>query len=165
MTPAITFEELLAWNCASAEFWRAHFVAHPELLELPCEIGGTANVQALVRHIWSAELIWSQRLTGLAITNRKDWPEGPLEALFGMHFESARNFRLLLANPATNWAEPMPMDYGWLPPGTPKPSSRKLLAHALFHSQRHWAQLFPLVRQAGFAASFMGDMLFSSALA
>ena len=52
MTPAITLEELLAWNHESAVFWKAHLEANPGLLELPCGIGGSANVQAFVRHIW-----------------------------------------------------------------------------------------------------------------
>jgi hypothetical protein len=37
-------------------------------------------------------------------------------------------------------------------------------AHALFHSQRHWAQLATLVRAAGFPSGFFGDILISSAL-
>ena len=40
-------------------------------------------------------------------------------------------------------------------------SRRKVLAHALFHSQRHWAQLATLVRAAGFPSGFRGDLLFS----
>ena len=51
MTVGITMEELLAWNNESAGFWKAHLEANPALLELPCGIGGTANVQELVRHI------------------------------------------------------------------------------------------------------------------
>jgi hypothetical protein len=38
-------------------------------------------------------------------------------------------------------------------------------AHALFHGQRHWAQLATLVRAAGFPSGFRGDLLLSSALA
>jgi hypothetical protein len=51
MTPAITLEELLGWNDEVSTFWKAHFDANPALLELPCDIGGTANVQEFVRHI------------------------------------------------------------------------------------------------------------------
>jgi hypothetical protein len=48
MTPAITLEELLAWNQESSAFWKAHLEANPALLELPCGIGGAANVQEFV---------------------------------------------------------------------------------------------------------------------
>jgi len=32
MTPAITLEELLAWNQESADFWKAHLDSNPALL-------------------------------------------------------------------------------------------------------------------------------------
>jgi len=52
-----------------------------------------------------------------------------------------------------------------LPPDARSFSRRKLAAQALFHSQRHWAQLATLVRAAGFPSGFKGDILLSSALA
>ena len=58
MTPAITLEELLVWNQETSGFWKAHLEANPALLELPCGIGGTANVQELVAHVWGVELRW-----------------------------------------------------------------------------------------------------------
>jgi uncharacterized damage-inducible protein DinB len=164
MTPAITLDELLAWNRQSSGFWKAHLAASPSLLELPCGIGGTADVQAFVRHIWGVELIWSQRIAGLPQRDRKDLPTGPLDALFELHLEAARNFRALLDDPAIDWNESIAMDFPWLPPEARKPSRRKLLAHALFHGQRHWAQLASLVRVAGFPSGFMGDLLLCSAL-
>jgi hypothetical protein len=39
------------------------------------------------------------------------------------------------------------------------------MAHMLFHSQRHWAQLATLVRSAGFPSGFKGDILFSEGIA
>jgi hypothetical protein len=39
-----------------------------------------------------------------------------------------------------------------------------MAAHALLHSQRHWAQLATLVRVAGFPSGFKGDLLISQAL-
>jgi hypothetical protein len=39
-----------------------------------------------------------------------------------------------------------------------------MAGHALFHSQRHWAQLATLVRVAGFPSGFKGDLLLSQAL-
>ncbi len=58
----------------------------------------------------------------------------------------------------------MTLDFHWLPPQARTSSRRKVMAHALFHSQRHWAQLATLVRAAGFPSGFKGDLLFSSAL-
>jgi uncharacterized damage-inducible protein DinB len=164
MTPAITLEELLKWNQESAEFWRAHLEANPELLELPCGIGGSANVRQFVRHIWGVELRWGQRIAGLPVTPNEEMPDGPLHEVFGMHAKAVEIFRTLLDNPGLNWEETMKLDYDWLPPQARVVSRRKVLAHTLFHSQRHWAQLATLVRAAGFPSGFKGDLLLSSAL-
>jgi uncharacterized damage-inducible protein DinB len=164
MTPAITLEQLLAWNQESSDFWKAHLDANPALLQLPCGIGGNVHVQAFVRHIWGAELVWSQIITGQPITDYDVWPNGPLEALFDLHIQAVSNFRSLLNNPTICWDE-MTLHYPWRKPDQPKPTPRKALAHILFHSQRHWAQLSTLVRAAGFPSGFLGDFLFSSALA
>ena len=164
MTPAITLEELLAWNDESAAFWKAHLEANPDLLTLPCGIGGAANVQEFVRHIWGVELRWSQRIAGLPELAREEMPVGPLDALFGMHQQAVKIVRTLLDDPAQKWDETMTLDYPWLPPHARNSSRRKVMAHTLFHSQRHWAQLATLVRAAGFPSGFKGDLLLSSAL-
>jgi uncharacterized damage-inducible protein DinB len=164
MTPAITLEELLVWNLECSDFWKSHLEANPALLELPCDIGGTANVQELVAHIWGVELRWSQRIAGLPATDKKEMPAGPLDAIFGLHVQARDIFRELLHDPAVQWDEPIALDLPWLKPPTRQFSRRKLAGHALFHSQRHWAQLATLVRVAGYPSGFKGDLLFSSGL-
>jgi uncharacterized damage-inducible protein DinB len=151
MTPGITFAELMDWNEESATFWKAHLEANPALLELPCGIGGTPNVQEFLRHIWGVELRWAQRIAGVPVTERKDMPEAIC--------------RSLLQDPAQDWNETRTMDYDWLPPHARTASRRKLMGHMLFHSERHWAQLATLLRAAGFPAGFRGDFLFTQALA
>jgi hypothetical protein len=164
MTPAITLEELLAWSREAAKFWKAHFETNPELLELPCTIDDSGVVQELVRHIWVADLRWAQFVSGHPMTPRPDLPKGPLSALFAMHEDAARIFQSLLDDPATNWNETFTLAYDWLPPDLRKASRRKLAAHALLHSQRHWAQLTSLLRVEGFPSNYWGDMIFSRAL-
>lgn len=164
MSVGIALEELLAWNEQSAAYWKTHLATNPALLDLPCDIGGTVNVQGLVRHIWGAELRWSQRLAGLPLADKEKLPAGPLDALFDLHRQAAENFRIVLAAPETAWSEPFILDFDWVPADERTVSRRKIAAHALFHSQRHWAQLATLVRGAGFPARFRGDLLFSSVL-
>lgn len=164
MTPAITLEELLSWNEGSSAFWKSHLAANPALLQLPCDIGGTANVQEFVRHIWGVELRWGQRLAGLPVLDREAMPTGPLDALFDLHVKAVEVFRGLLTVPGDTWNEPFTLNFDWVPPEAQTVSRRKVLAHALFHSQRHWAQLATLVRAAGFPSKFRGDLLFSSAM-
>jgi len=164
MTAAITLQELLAWNDEAAVFWNEHLVANPKLLELPCDIGHAGTVQDFVRHIWGVELIWAQRIADLPRTAGADMPKGPLVALFGLHVLAMQICRRLLADPAHDWSQTITLNYDWLPPASRTGTHRKFLAHGLLHSQRHWAQLSTLVREAGFPAEFKGDLLFSSAL-
>ncbi|MGD0901829.1 MAG: DinB family protein [Terracidiphilus sp.] len=164
MTPAITMQELLVWSQESSSFWNEHLKANPALLELPCGIGGAANVQEFVRHIWAVELRWSQRIAGLPQLAREAVPAGPLEALFALHQQAVEILRGLLDDPAQDWEKTISLEFDRLPPHSRNVSRRKILGHALFHSQRHWAQLATLVRVAGFPSGFMGDLLISAAL-
>lgn len=164
MSVGITLQELLAWSQEASNFWKVHLDANPHLLELPCGIGGTANVQEFVRHIWGVELRWNQRLGGLPVTPREDFPSGPLDALFDLHNRATEIFTGLLSAPDESWDEPYILDMDWMPPEARRVSRRKVALHALFHSHRHWAQLATLVRNAGLPSGFKGDLLFSPAL-
>jgi len=164
MSVGITLDELLAWNEQSANYWKAHLEANPALLQLPCDIGGTQNVQGFVRHIWAGDLLWAHHLAGLPMIDREKLPAGPLDVLFDLHLQAVEIFRNLLAAPESSWSDPLVLDFNRLPPEQRTPSRRKAAAHALFHSQRHWAQLTTLVRSAGFPSAFMGDLLFSPVL-
>ena len=165
MSTGISLEELLAWNEEIADWWKAHLDANPQLLELPCDIGGTKNVQEFVRHIWGVELRWSQRLADLPVTGREDIPAGPLDALFALHTQAMETFRELLAADPASWSETFTLDLANIPPEKRMISRRKVALHALLHGHRHWAQLATLVRTAGFSSGFGGDLLFSRALA
>jgi uncharacterized damage-inducible protein DinB len=164
MSVGVTLLELLAWNRESSNFWKAHLDANPHVLALPCDIGGTANVQEFVRHIWGVELRWSQRLAGMPVTAREGFPSGPLDALFALHEQGAEIFAGLQAAPEESWEQPYVLEMDWAPPEMRTVTRRKVAVHALFHSQRHWAQLATLVRAAGFPSGFRGDLLFSPAL-
>jgi len=164
MSTGITLEELLVWNEESSDFWKAHLDANPALMQLPCGIGGAANVQAFVAHIWGVELRWGQRIAGLPVLSKEEMPSGPLEAIFGLHKRAVEVYRELLADPAQDWDAVVTLNYDWLPPQARESTRRKTTAHALFHSQRHWAQLATLVRNAGYPSEFKGDLLFSLAL-
>ncbi|HEX4031367.1 MAG TPA: DinB family protein [Terracidiphilus sp.] len=158
---AITFEELLAWSDEAALKWKSHIEANPAVLELPCSINRTATVQGLVRHIWGVELRWGGRLTGLP---ESEFPEGPLDALFAMHVAAMGLYRTLLAEPAARWDDTYVLKADWLPVEKRTVSRRKVAAHSLLHSQRHYAQLATLVREAGYPLGSEGDLLLSAAL-
>jgi uncharacterized damage-inducible protein DinB len=164
MTLALTLEELLAWNVEASNFWKAHLDANFALLPLPCDIGGATNVREFVRHIWGAELRVAQRITGQPFITPEDMPDNSLDAFFDLHLKAVEIMRGLIANPAYNWDATYNLEVDWIPPERRAVSHRKMAAHMLLHSQRHWAQLATLVRAAGFPSEFRGDLLLSSAL-
>ncbi len=84
----------------------------------------------------------------------------PLECVLSVY----SNSETAVADTAHNWEAPFTLDVDWIPAETRTMSHRKLVAHALFHSQRHWAQLATLMRESGFPSGFRGDLLFSSAV-
>jgi uncharacterized damage-inducible protein DinB len=158
---AITFQELLGWSDEAALKWKSHLEVNPALLDVPCGINQAPNVQALVRHIWGAELRWSGRLTGLPDPGL---PEGPLDDLFAMHVTAMGLYRALLADRAARWDDTYELKVDWLPVEKRTPTRRKIAAHSLIHSQRHYAQLATLARMAGYPLASEGDLLFSAAL-
>lgn len=164
MSVGISFEELLAWNDEIANYWYEHLDINPSLLEVKCDIGGTETALGFIRHIWLVELRWAQRLAGLPVIGKEDAPDGPLLALFTLHRQATEVFRNLLSAPEQSWSEPFVLEIPKIPVDLRTPSRRKVAAHMLLHSQRHYAQLATLARQAGFPSSFGGDILFSLAL-
>jgi uncharacterized damage-inducible protein DinB len=164
MTVGISMEELLGWNEESSSFWKSHLEENPALLELPCGIAGAATIQEFVKHIWAADLRWAHRLAGTPETPREAIPAGPLDALYDMHKQAGQIFRQMLGDPSENWEGTYTLNVSWIPPAKQSMSRRKVLAHALLHGPRHWAQLATLVRAAGFPSEFRGDLLFSLAL-
>ena len=164
MSVSLAMEELLAWNEEAARHWKDWLEANPTVLALPCDIGNTATVQDFVRHIWGRELLWAERLQGRPETPNEALPAGPIEALYELHRQASAIYRKLLADPNENWEALYTLNMASLPPEKRTHSHRKMLAHALLHSQRHWAQLATLVRTAGYPSGIRGDLLLSSAL-
>ena len=165
MSVGLGFDELLTWNEEVSAFWKAHLAANPALLDLPCGIGGAETVLAFVRHIWSVDLRWAQRLTNLPEITKDEIPQGPLDALYAMHSRAVEIYRGLLADASQDWSAPYTLTAAWVPAELRTMSRRKVMGHVLLHGQRHWAQLATLVRNAGFPSGFRGDLLFSSGLA
>lgn len=164
MSVGISLDELLVWNNEVSEWWNGHLNANPKLLQIRCDIGGTRNVQEFVRHIWGAELRWSQRLAGLPVLAKEEMPAGPLDAIYALHTQAMEIFSELLNADDASWDEPYPVDLPHVFPEKHTVSRRKVALHMMLHGHRHWAQLATLTRAAGFSSRFGGDLLFSRAL-
>jgi uncharacterized damage-inducible protein DinB len=124
----------------------------------PCGDGRFARVGELVRHIFSAEKRYIERLSNRAMTDADTIPADNLEALFQFGRQSRRELR--------EFIEALPAEDGDAPrefklmnsflTATPK----KIVTHVLLHEVRHWAQIATLFRLNGQKVDFH-DFLFS----
>jgi uncharacterized damage-inducible protein DinB len=163
-TAAITLEELLADNEAAAEKWQVWFATNPAELDVPCAIYNSGTVRGLLKHVFAVELRHSQRLNGESVTTYEAIPVGSLDGLMAVHAQAMQNLRKFLSS--TDDAallEVIPLQT--VSSGTVHASRRKLFAHILLHSMRHWAQLSSLLREAGYKTDWPKDFLFSEAIA
>jgi uncharacterized damage-inducible protein DinB len=163
-TAAITLEKLLADNEAAAEKWQVWFAANPAALDLPCSIYNSGTVRGLLKHIFAVELRHSQRLNGEEVTSYEAIPVGSLDDLMAVHAQAMQSLSKFLSS-ADDAAllEVIPLQT--VSSGTVHASRRKLYAHILLHSMRHWAQLSSLLREAGYKTTWPKDLLFSRAIA
>jgi uncharacterized damage-inducible protein DinB len=161
MIPALTAEELIAWNDITAQRWHAFFSANPAALSLPCDIHDAATVAHFLQHIVAAQLRHAQRLAGQPIDDYAAIPGLTPDDFLASHQRSLALLRPLLTDPAIDWTEQF--EFTTLTAGRRRSSRRTLLFHAMLHGIRHYAQLATLIRQAGYTPNISGDYLLMDA--
>jgi uncharacterized damage-inducible protein DinB len=154
--PALTAEEMLAWNERTSINWRDLITAHPEILALPCDIMGVGTVGALLQHIVAVELRYAEQLNGLPPSDYAQIPFDSAEALYGTHQRAVALLQTLLAS-NLDWEEKI--NYMTRSMGPARSSRKTILFHSLLHSVRHYAQLATLVRQHGIKPGWQMDYL------
>jgi uncharacterized damage-inducible protein DinB len=119
------------------------------------------TVGDVVRHIFSAELRYVERLSGKPLTDTASYPNDSVQALFAFGERSRKALaEFIEAFPAEEWDVLRDFEFfGNLLRATPK----KMILHVLIHEIRHWAQIATLFRLNGFKVDFH-DFLFSSVL-
>lgn len=159
----ITLEELLADNEASTQKWTEWFAANPAALDVPCDIYNSGTVRGLLKHIFAVELRHSQRLTGQQVVAYDAIPVGPLDDLADVHAKAMKNLKNFLAE-ADDATLREVITLQTVSAGTLHASRRKLFAHILLHSMRHWAQLSTVLRESDHKTDWPKDFLFSVAM-
>jgi len=135
-----------------------------EVLEIgagPHGDGRFGKVGELVRHIFSAEKRYVERLSGRPLTDTASIPDNNVEALFQFGKQSRKELKELVETfPAGEWDTPKDFKIlGYIAKGTPK----KIVIHILMHEIRHWAQIATLFRLNGLVGEFH-DFLVSPVL-
>ena len=104
--------------------------------------GRFAMVGDLIRHIFSAEKRYIDRLSGRPITDTASIPTDKVEALFQLAEQSRRELREFVATlAAESWNAPVEFQ---LMDNLLTASPKKVVTHVLIHDVRHWAQIATL---------------------
>jgi uncharacterized damage-inducible protein DinB len=160
----ISFTELLDWNESEANKWRAWFESQPAaVLDVPIRVAQTKNVREFLLHIFAVELRYAQRLNDEPVTSYEELPSASAADLFGIG-EKARAALRIYVEKATDERLKLVQEFQTRTAGTLRASERKMFAHAMLHSVRHWAQLATALREAGYEAKWMKDLLGSDAM-
>jgi uncharacterized damage-inducible protein DinB len=160
-TPGLSFEDLLAYTDWQRRHWFEWMRQQDRaVLQVSTGPGGDGRFQRIgdvVRHIFSAERRYVDRLSNRPITDTATIPTDNLELLFQFGEQSRHEFSAFLtALPAESWDAPIEMQ---LMNNSLAASPKKIVAHVFFHEIRHWAQIATLLRLNGFKPEFH-DFLF-----
>jgi uncharacterized damage-inducible protein DinB len=158
---AVTLEDLLADFDLTAAKWKEFFAANPGAAEVPTDIAGSGTVGGLVCHIYAAAVRNSERLFGEPVSELGTAKD--LDAAWELKSKASANLQRYLKS-----ADDASLDefrrLQFRAAGELAVSQRKLCLHIFVHAIRHWAQIGPLVRQAGYPVGWAQDILFSSAI-
>ncbi len=159
---SLGFEDLIAYTDWERELWHDWFHQHGnEPLKTSVGPHGDARFSTIgdvIRHIFSAERRYVDRLTNLPLTDASTIPAGDYEVLFRFGGETRRALREFLQSfPDDKWDEMNEINFGFaIVHATP----RKIIVHVLMHEIRHWAQIATMFRLNGLKVD-MHDFLFS----
>jgi uncharacterized damage-inducible protein DinB len=123
--------------------------------------GRFETVGQLVRHIFSSEKRYVERLAGRSLTDTNAVPIDSVDALFEFGQQSRKDLRELVETfPGNEWDALQ--DFTVLKYAL-RATPRKIVIHILMHEIRHWAQIATCLRWNGLVGQFH-DFLFSPVL-
>ena len=161
----LTFTELLDYTDEETARWE-EWLRGTDFTVLEIPIGGPdrETVRELIAHVFIVEHRYADRLFGDDPVSYESFPARTVDELFAIHrLARAKLRRWVEQATEADWA--LEMTFQTLTAGTLTASRRKIVAHALLHGIRHWAQIATTLRQHGHPQPWMHDLLMSSALA
>jgi len=156
MAVHLSLDTLIDYTDWERQKWYDWFREHGEqVLKInagPHGDGRFGTVGELVRHIFSAEKRYGERLSGRPLTDTAAIPTDNLEALFRFSQQSRKDLKELVEKfPAQDWD--VPQDFKILNRHL-RATPRKIVVHVLLHEIRHWAQMATLLRLNGLTGEF-----------
>ena len=161
---ALSFRELLGWTNEETARWQEWLRAQdPSVLAVSLGEGKWATVGDLIFHVFVVERRYTERLYDEEATPYETIPHGTLDEIFAIHRDSRPRLEKWVATaPAEEWERVI--TFQTITAGTLTASKRKIVAHAIMHGVRHWAQIATALRLAGHPQPWMHDLLASGAL-
>jgi uncharacterized damage-inducible protein DinB len=160
----LTFTELLDYTERETARWE-EWLRQTDftVLELPIAAPPRESVRQLIAHIFIVEHRYADRLHGEEPVSYESFPDRTVEEVFAIH-RSARPKLTRWVAQADEAQLAEELTFPTLSAGVFTASKRKIVAHALMHGIRHWAQIATVLRQAGHPQPWGHDLLFSDAL-
>jgi uncharacterized damage-inducible protein DinB len=159
---AVTLEDLFTDFELTTTKWKKFFAANPAAAEVPTDIAGSGTIGGLVAHIYMAAIRNSERLLGEPISDFKATARD-LAGAWELERTATANLRRFLAT-ADDATLDGTLSFTTKTAGEVTVTRRKQCLHIFVHAIRHWAQIGPLVRQAGYPVGWAQDILFSAAI-
>jgi uncharacterized damage-inducible protein DinB len=164
MGAEIPFDTLIEYLDEESERWQQWFAQQsPAALEVAVGVDDLATVRNVIMHISMVELRYAERVMGEPVTPYSRMQTASLDALFEVGRDARMKFTAFLSGATESYLN-QELTFETIRAGTQSATRRKLVAHALLHSIRHWAQLATVLRQHGFPQNWGHDFLFSQAM-
>lgn len=154
--PALSAEQMLAWNEQTSSRWHALLEQHPHALALHCDVMNTTDAAGLVHHINVVELRYAQRIAGVPETSFDEVGKD-LKSSYDAHHRAIKILRTLLDTPGFDWKQSL--EFNTMTLGRIASHRDTVFIHAMLHSIRHYGQLATLVRQNGIKPGWPMDYL------
>ena len=156
--------DLMEYTEWERDKWRTFFQREAGAIEISLGPHGDGRFQQIgdwVRHIFSAEKRYVDRLSDKPLTDTGSMPTNNAEVLFQFARQSRKELRELLGTfSEAAWNAPLQFK---LMSSVITASPKKIVTHILVHEMRHWAQIATLLRLQGMRDDFH-DFLMSPAM-
>jgi uncharacterized damage-inducible protein DinB len=161
MPVSLTVDDLMEYTAWERQKWHDRLRQHgDDVLKIstgPNGDGRFATVGDLIRHVFSAEKRYVDRLSGRTLTDTAAIPSDNIETVFQFGQQSRKELKALVASfPAQDWDVPQDMK---IQNSVLSLTPRKIVVHILLHETRHWAQIGTFLRMNGVTDGFHDFLL------
>lgn len=165
MQLSVDVSDLLHYSEWEREQWHEWFRKQGnQVLKTSAGPNGDGRFQSvgdLIKHMFSAEKRYVDRLSMRPLTDTGSLPADNIEALFQFGRQSRKDLRNFIdVFPSSDWD--VVNEYK-IQTHSLKATPRKIIVHVVMHEIRHWAQIATLLRFNGLTTDFH-DILFSPVL-